>query len=80
MRPDQALSQRTSKTVVLMMRRFAPLGLLAVLSGTAFGQSPETLPTFTLADVHPSRQAVTILTANMRGGTLRANGQVMEEP
>jgi hypothetical protein len=41
-----------------MQRTFAPIGLLLLFSGTAFAQAQpapgEPLPTFDLADVHPS--------------------------
>lgn len=54
-----------------MMRIFADISFVALLSGVAFGQSAETPPTFELADVHASRQTNTILTQGMRGGVLR---------
>ncbi len=53
-----------------MMRAFAGISFVALLSGVAFGQSAETPPKFELADVHASRQANTILTQGTRGGVL----------
>lgn len=37
-----------------MVRALTALSLIALVSGAAFGQSAETTPTFTIADVHPS--------------------------
>jgi hypothetical protein len=44
------------------MRTAAAIGLLFLLSGAVFGQAQpaETLPTFDLADVHPSTRALTL--------------------
>jgi uncharacterized protein (TIGR03435 family) len=58
-----------------MMRVFAGISFVALLSGVAFGQSAEALPAFELADIHASRQTNTILTQGMRGGVLRAGGR-----
>src|ERR1700689_4383398 len=57
-----------------MMRAFAGISLIAILSNAALGQAltpqaAETTPTFELADVHVSPHT---LTPNMRGGVLRA--------
>src|ERR1035438_10059525 len=52
-----------------MMRAFAGMSLIAILSSAVFGQAVETTPTFELADVHVSPHT---LTPNMRGGVLRA--------
>jgi uncharacterized protein (TIGR03435 family) len=57
-----------------MVRIFAYIGSVALLSGTAFGQNTATQtaqapPAFDIADVHVSPHT---LTPNMRGGILRA--------
>jgi uncharacterized protein (TIGR03435 family) len=69
-----------------MRRPFAPISLLLLLfSGTVFAQAPssqatpaEPLPAFDLADVHPNRQVLTLLTAlngGNRGAVLRTSGR-----
>ncbi len=52
-----------------MMRVFAGISFVALLSGVVLGQAAETTPTFEIADVHVSPKT---LTPNMRGGILRA--------
>jgi uncharacterized protein (TIGR03435 family) len=42
-----------------MMRAFAGLSLVALLSGSAFAQSTSSTPTFDIADVHPSARSAT---------------------
>ncbi len=53
-----------------MVRASAGLSLIALVSGMAFGQTPETTSTFTIADVHISAHS----TGNvyMTGGVVRA--------
>jgi uncharacterized protein (TIGR03435 family) len=57
-----------------MVRVFAGIGFIALLSGAIFGQASgvqaaEPLPTFDIADVHESPHTTT---PNMRGGVLRS--------
>jgi uncharacterized protein (TIGR03435 family) len=51
-----------------MMRAFAGISFLALLSGAAFGQSAETPPVFEIADVHASAHSTRTY---MTGGVLR---------
>ena len=52
-----------------MMRAFAHISFLALLSGAAFVQSTPTKPAFQIADVHVSAH---VRNPNMQGGVLRA--------
>jgi uncharacterized protein (TIGR03435 family) len=52
-----------------MMRAFARISFVALLSGAAFGQSTPTKPAFQIADVHVSPHASNPI---MQGGVLRA--------
>jgi uncharacterized protein (TIGR03435 family) len=52
-----------------MMRAFARISFVALLSGAAFGQSTPTKPAFQIADVHVSAHARNPI---MQGGMLRA--------
>jgi uncharacterized protein (TIGR03435 family) len=61
------------------MRSAAPIGLLFLLSGAAFGQAQpaEARPIFDLADVHPSTRPLTLQVRVLgnQGAVLRANGR-----
>jgi len=52
------------------MRAFAYIGLVALVSGAAFGQPGDTAPKFEIADVHPST-APGIGNQSMKGGLYR---------
>jgi hypothetical protein len=60
-----------------MMRAFAHISFVTLLSGAAVGQSTPPKPAFQIADVHVSPHA---RNPNVQGGALRAGRYELRQP